>query len=287
VTIDRYGAFALVQCYVDAAREGLERLAEALRLLGAQGVHVKYRPKQSNTLVDTRRDVLAPRAPLAGEAAPDTFTVRELGLRYRVKLTDGLSTGIFLDQRENRAWVRSLSAAKNARVLNLFAYTCGFSVSAVAGGASQVVSVDASQGALAWGRANLEDNALDGSKALFVTADAFGWLEGAKARGDRFACVVLDPPSYSTTHDGPRFSASSDYEALLALALTVLAPKGKLLACSNHRKITARRFRAMCERAAQAAFGARAKVYPRQDPTDFPPQPGHDSHLKQCVVERT
>ena len=77
-----------------------------------------------------------------GEAAPPQFPVHENGLSFLVRAYDGFSTGLFLDQRENRRRVRELASGK--RVLNLFAYTCGFSVAAAAGGAAQTVSVDAS-----------------------------------------------------------------------------------------------------------------------------------------------
>jgi 23S rRNA (cytosine1962-C5)-methyltransferase len=199
-----------------------------------------------------------------------------------VRLGDGLSTGIFLDQRANRRRVREMSAGLN--VLNLFAYTCPFTVAAAAGGARSTTSVDVSAGALAWGAENLAENGLAGAAHRFATADVFGWLEGARARRDRFDLVILDPPSYSTTKDGSRFSSASDYRDLAALVLPLLAPGGRLLACSNHRGIVRAKLRRYLHEAARAAGCAVAQMRDLSDPTDFPPPPGHEVHLKSVLV---
>ena len=284
VTVDRYGDYALAQFYTPEATEARDAVLDAIASLGAKGVFAKYRPRQSNTLVETRRDDLAPAHALRGNDAPDDFAITEHGLTYRVRLGDGLSTGIFLDQRENRAFVRS--HVRDARVLNLFAYTCAFTVASAAGGARSTVSVDVSAGAMAIGRENLVANHLDdAAKHTFSNADVFGWLEGAIARGDLFDLVILDPPSYSTTKDGSRFSAESDYRSLAALALRVVAPGGRLLACSNHRGITHARLRRQLQEACVEAGCASARQRDLADPVDFPGPPGRECHLKSIVVE--
>jgi 23S rRNA (cytosine1962-C5)-methyltransferase len=284
ITVDRYGEYALVQFYSAEAESHRDVVLDAIASLGARGVYAKFRPKQANTLVDTRREHLAPAHALRGEDTPDPFTIVENGLHYRVRLGDGLSTGIFLDQRANRALVRSL--ARDARVLNLFAYTCPFTVAATAGGALGTVSVDVSSRALEQGRANLERNGLgDPSRHLFASADVFGWIDGARARGDSFDLVILDPPSYSTTKDGSRFSSESDYRDLAARALGLVAPSGRLLACSNHRGIRSAKFtRIVTQAVADARRVARA-VRELPAPPDFPPPPGGESHLKSVLVE--
>ncbi len=275
--VDLYGAHAVVHFYgpeTDAAT------LDAVASLGVKGVYAKLRPKQANTLVDTRRETVAPAHALRGEDAPEEFTVRELGLSYRVRLGDGLSTGIFLDMRENRRRVRELS--KGRAVLNLFAYTCPFTVAAAAGGASRTVSVDVSQSSLDWGRRNLAENGLDGSQHVFVAADVFGWIEGVKARRDRFDLVVLDPPSYSTAK-GSRFSAESDYKRLAAACFALVAPGGSMLACTNHKGIVRMKFRRWLHEAARDAGREIAKLRDMPEPVDFPPAPGVESHLK-CAL---
>src|SRR5207245_1747100 len=131
--VDVYGQHLVAEFPGEGDVAWREQALDALEAMGWDGVYLKLRPRQSNTLVDTRREELAPRAPVRGTAAPEELAVREGGISYLVRLGDGLSTGIFLDQRENRARVRDL--AQGLRVANLFAYTCAFSVAAAAGGA--------------------------------------------------------------------------------------------------------------------------------------------------------
>ena len=218
---------------------------------------------------------------MRGEAAPAPFVIHELGLAYRVRLGDGLKTGLFLDQRDNRRRVRELSQGK--RVLNLFAYTCGFTVAAAAGGAASTVSVDASKGALTWGRENLEENGIMSSAHRMIDADVFDWLKLASKRSERYDVVVLDPPSYATTKTS-RFSAADDYGDLAARALALVAPGGRLLACTNHRGISVRKFRKHLHEAGRIARRAMLQVKDLLPPVDFPAAIGTDPDLKSLLV---
>jgi 23S rRNA (cytosine1962-C5)-methyltransferase len=259
-----------------------ERVLDALHRLGFKGIYVKYRPKQANVIVDSRKEEFAPRGPLRGEAAPEEFVILEEGVPYRVRLGDGLSTGIFLDQRENRRRVREMSAGRS--VLNLFSYTCGFSVAAAVGGAWRTVSVDASVNCLERGRGNLEEaQCLDRADHQFVAEDAFAWLAKAAKRGERFDLVILDPPSYSTTKSR-RFSAESDYSELAEAALGVLAKGGRLLASSNHRGIRQAKFRKALRDAADRAGRAVAQLKDMPEPLDYPPPLGGHCHLKCALL---
>jgi 23S rRNA (cytosine1962-C5)-methyltransferase len=276
--IDVYGEWALVHCY-DAALD--DALTGALLVGGMRGVYVKHRPKQGNTVVDTRKESLAPKHAVSGEDAPESMTVREHGLRYEVHLGDGLSTGIFLDQRENRRRVREL--AKGLRVLNLFAYTGAFTVAAAAGGAAQTVTVDVSASVIAWAQRNLELNELSGARHSFVTSDVFPWMEAAKARKQVFDLVLLDPPSYATTRDS-RFSAASDYPKLAALAMSLVAPGGRLLACTNHHEIARMKFRRWLYESARAVGREVTQAKDLPTPIDFPPPADGHAHLKSVLV---
>jgi 23S rRNA (cytosine1962-C5)-methyltransferase len=170
-------------------------------------------------------------------------------------------------------------------VANLFSYTCAFTVAAALGGAARTVSVDASMAALERGRANLAHaGVLDRGEHAFVADDAFRWLARAAKRADRFDLVILDPPSYSTTSRG-RFVASSDYAALAAQAIAVLAPGGRLLACTNHRGISPSRFRRVLFDAARAAGRDVTRMRDFVQPPDFPVPPGGEPHMKSALVE--
>jgi 23S rRNA (cytosine1962-C5)-methyltransferase len=292
LAVDVYDAWLVAQFYgddgpwADAARR--ERVLDRLAALGFDGVYSKVRPRQANVLVDTRRSELAPAHPVRGRAAPDELAIFEEGMPLLVRLGDGLSTGLFLDQRGNRRRVRELAAGK--AVANLLAYTCAFTVAAALGGASRTVSVDASAAALERGRANLAHaGVLDRAAAAaagehaFVAEDAFAWLARAARRSERYDVVIVDPPSYSSTKRG-RFVAASDYVDLAAAALAVVAPGGKLLACTNHRGIAAARFRRLLFDAARQAKRDVTQVKDLPAPADFPVPPGGEPHTKTVLV---
>jgi 23S rRNA (cytosine1962-C5)-methyltransferase len=285
LAVDVYGSHLVAQLYVSDEWEApgrRERVLDALHALGFDGVYLKLRPKQANVLVDTRRDDLAPRLPVRGEPAPESFLVYEEGVPFEVRLADGLSTGIFLDQRPNRRAVRAISSG--ARVANLFSYTCAFSVVAALGGASRTVSVDASLAALERGRRgfSLADVPL-GPAHAFVGEDAFTWLAKAARKEERFDLVILDPPSYSTTKKR-RFVADSDYGELVALAAAIVAPGGKILACCNHRGMPRKKLRRLIHEGARDAAREVVQLKDQPDALDFPGVVGRDPHMKSLLL---
>jgi 23S rRNA (cytosine1962-C5)-methyltransferase len=289
LAVDLYGGHLVVQLYDEGelwsqpARR--DRVLDRLFAAGVDGVYLKVRPRQASTLVDTRRDDLAPSEPVRGVAARDPMTVHEEGTALLVRLGDGLSTGLFLDQRANRRRVQEI--AGGASVVNLFAYTCAFSAAAAKGGAWRTVSVDASAVALERGRENLRAaGVLDAAEHLFVAEDAFAWLAAAARRRERHDLVILDPPSYSTTKKR-RFVAESDYAELAAAALAIVRPGGKLLACVNHRGISATKFRRAIFEAGRAAKAELAQVKDLPIPSDYPLAAGESSHLKSVLATRS
>jgi 23S rRNA (cytosine1962-C5)-methyltransferase len=128
---------------------------------------------------------------LYGEVAP-CVEVKERGLSFAVDLLEGQKTGLFLDQREMRSLVRGMAAGK--RVLNCFAYTGGFSVAALAGGALQVDSVEISKKCAASCDRNLELNGCEVVKHRFLAEDAIRFIGGAAELP--YDLVILDPPAF-------------------------------------------------------------------------------------------
>jgi 23S rRNA (cytosine1962-C5)-methyltransferase len=281
LAVDVYGEHLIAHFFSSEALAHKEAILGALEALDPRGIYLKVHPKQSNNLVDPRTPDLAPSEPVRGVAAPDPLVIHELGLAFRVRLGDGLKTGIFLDQRENRRRVRELSKGK--RVLNLFAYTCAFTVAAAAGGARETLSVDSTKGVLEWGKDNLEQNGLLRPAHVMIADDAIVWLKHAAKKGERFDLVVLDPPSFATTKTS-RFAAADDFADLAARALGVLAPGGSLLACTNHRGISMRKFRKQLHEAGRVAAVTIAQLKDLPWPTDFPGAMDGEAHLKSVLV---
>ncbi|WP_404302896.1 class I SAM-dependent methyltransferase [Alicycliphilus denitrificans] len=170
---------------------------------------------------------------LMAGGVPDPHVVAEDGARYRVHVLKGQNHGLFLDMAGGRRWVRAHVAAhrartgQGARVLNLFAYTCAFSVAALQAGAAQVVNVDMGRGSIATGQHNHRLNDLDAG-ASFLAHDIFSsW--GKITRGGPYDLVIADPPSYQKGS----FVAAKDYARVMRRLPDLLAPAGHALLCLN------------------------------------------------------
>ena len=207
----------------------------------------------------------APRC-MAKEAMPGTFTVRELGLTYEIDFRAGYSQGLFIDQRVQKARV-ALMVQPGQRVLNLFSYTCAFSVFASSRGAV-TTSVDLSRPFLEWGKRNFAHNGMDPAVHYFAKGDAADWLRQFAAKGRRWHGIVLDPPTFSRNDDGHIFRAERDFYALVAGCLRVLEPGGWLLSSTNCRVISDRQFAAQIHRGAEDA-GVQVQCEPGGMPPDF------------------
>jgi len=162
---------------------------------------------------------------LLGEPV-DEWLVSESRLRFKLDLGRKQNTGLFLDMRHGRCWVRDHAQGK--RVLNLFAYTCGFSVAAVAGGARQVVNLDMARAALSRGRDNHRLNGHDLSQVEFLAHDLFKSWGKVKKLGP-YDLVIIDPPSFQKGS----FLLTQDYQKVLRRLPDLLSPQGEVLACIN------------------------------------------------------
>lgn len=217
-----------------------------------------------------QQDKQAPQL-ISGTAPDGPFEVRELGLRYEIDLTAGYSQGLFPDQRPQRARMME-RLTSGQRVLNLFAYTCAFSVAAAARGAV-TTGVDLSRPYLDWGKRNFSLNGLDPEAHFFCRGDSFAWLGRFAKTGRTWDGIVVDPPTFSRNADGRLFRVEHDFPALAEACLAVLAPGGWLLASTNHRGLTPQRFESLLHKGAESAGRRIAAVEAGNMPRDFTDSP--------------
>ena len=167
---------------------------------------------------------------LHGEPPAGGLSIDENGVQLAVDVVGGHKTGFYLDQRDNRAWLRSVAAGKD--ILNCFCYTGGFSLQALAGGAAHVLSIDSSGPALAQARANLALNPqLPAERAEWLEADVFQALRDFRKAGRTFDLIVLDPPKFapSAAHAD---RAARAYKDINLLGFRLLKPGGLLMTYS-------------------------------------------------------
>lgn len=284
VYIDVFDRFVVVRVDGDE-REAEERaLLATLRGLGFAGAYVKRHPRQANRMVDPRDPVFAPSDPAFGERAPDPLVVYERAVPYETRLAEGLRTGLFLDQRDNRTLVQAL--ARDGRMLNLFGYTGSFSVAALVGGAREAVTVDVSRAALAWAKRNVRLAVGDDAPHRVMAEDAFVALRALAAKDQLFDVVVLDPPSYSTSKHG-RFQVAKDYTALCAATFRVMRPGGVLIACVNHHGLTRGTLRRFIQVAGAEVGVTFESVRDLPTQRDFPVTGRGEPAMKSILVRLT
>ena len=244
---DHYGETIVVQILTAGAEAWREVLIAALR--DATGCPTVYERSDA----DVRAlEGLAPRVGLLSGALPAALMLVEGGLRYHVDAAHGQKTGFFLDQRDNRAHIRSLARGRD--VLDGFCYTGGFTVAALSGGARSVVAIDSSGDALAAARANVAENGLDAGRVDWRDADMFAELRKLRDAGAAFDLVVLDPPKFAPTAQHAE-KASRAYKDVNLLGLKLLRPGGLLATFSCSGGVSADLFQKIV---AGAALDARA-----------------------------
>ncbi|HTH13567.1 MAG TPA: class I SAM-dependent methyltransferase [Spirochaetia bacterium] len=206
----------------DEVPEELFQLASEATGIKREKIHVKARQKQRGKDQYTK---------VAEEQ--ELLTVREGGLKFLVNLSDYLDTGLFLDHRWTRSYVRDLSGG--LKVLNLFAYTGSFSVYAAHGGAFETTTVDLNQNYLDWAKKNFEANDLAGPRHRFLRRDVLEFLRTETKL--KFDLIVLDPPTFSNSKkmDGT-FDVQRDHPEMIARCLRLLNPDGWLIFSNNYQK---------------------------------------------------
>ena len=195
----------------------------------------------------------------------DDQIVSEYGHRFIVNWTEGQKTGFFLDQRENRRLVERYAAGRN--VLNLFCYTGGFSIYALAGGAVHVDSVDSSRKAMELVGRNVALNGFSASQHTGVCGDAMDFLKTVPA--DRYDMMIVDPPAFAK-HRGALHNALRAYQRLNAAAISRVAPGGLVFTYSCSQVVDKETF-ALTVFSAAAQTGRSVRILDRlNQPADHP-----------------
>ena len=227
LVVDRY-ADTLSAQFLSA---GIERFKPVIAdaLLAITGLSRLY--ERSDASVRTLEGLQPVSGWLRGDG-PTALTITENAWQLGLDVAGGHKTGYYLDQRDNRRRFAELVRQFGcASVLNCYSYTGGFSLAALAGGASRVVSVDSSAPALAQARANVLRNGYADAGCEFIDADVNAHLRQALAAGQRFDAIVLDPPKFAPTAASAERAARA-YKDINRLALMLLSPGGLLLSFS-------------------------------------------------------
>ena len=237
LVLDRYDASYVLKLYSTAWLPHLRMLVELLRRRLAPDVLIL---RLSRGVQRSQTFGLADGMALIGDDPEQPVLFRENGLTFEADLVHGQKTGHFLDQRENRARVRSLAAG--ADVLDVFACTGGFSVHAAAGGARRVHSIDLSAPTLAIAERNMAHNRqlprVRTCRHTIEVADAFVALSDLGGHRSRFDIVVVDPPSFAQKQADVR-GALLAYRRLTELATGLVAPGGVLVQASCSSRVPA------------------------------------------------
>jgi len=225
---DRYAQTLVIQLLSAGCEHWRTSLVEILR--AASGCTAIY--ERSDPAARKLEGLRPAAGPVLDFAVATPVRIIESDIRYEIDVAAGQKTGFFLDQRDNRRSARLL--ARDREVLDCFCFSGGFSLSALAGGARSVLSIDSSGAALASARRNLDLNGFDASRIEWLEADVFETLRKLYREGKQFDFVVLDPPRFAPTpKDAAR--AARGYKDINLYALRLLRPGGLLatFSCSG------------------------------------------------------
>jgi 23S rRNA (cytosine1962-C5)-methyltransferase len=282
LVIDRYEGTAVLKLYTSAWVPHLRDLLAALEQAGWVERAILRLGRAARRTPETLFS-LSDGAILRGPALAGPVLFSENGLRFEADPVRGQKTGFFLDQRDNRARLEQLAGGR--AVLNLFAYSGGFSIYAARGGARHVVSTDTSKPALDAAKRNWKRNQqIPGVAAAsheVVVEDAFEALARMGEEGRRFDMVVVDPPSFAR-RQGQAARALAAYRRLTRLSLRVLRPGGVLVQASCSSQVDAQTFFAGVRASAGQAGRALQEIERTGHPLDHPVTFPEGAYLK-CI----
>ena len=283
--MDRLGDFLLIQSPQPLTDSQLEAAKEWKGALKIKGVYYK---KLNRMVQQSTKSSASPRL-IMGLEAPDKIEVMENGLKYRLSLKQGYSTGLFLDMRENRHRILTNqiepgftvfnSAPGTASILNIFSYTCSFSVCAARAGAT-TINLDLSRKHLNWGRENFLLNQVNPEDHDFIYGDALEWMKRLTKRGNKYDLIILDPPTFSRSKQSGVFLAKRDYGSLANVAAPLIRKGGILLACCNSAGLSNAKFKEEVRRGIRSNGRKIVGAFFAMQPPDFPVTKTESAYLK-------
>lgn len=224
--VDRYGETLVLQCFT----AGMDRLKGILTNLLAKEFRPQSIYERSDVATRSEEGLGESSGLLYGKKVPELIEIEEYGCRFKVNIKKGQKTGFYLDQRENRFFLRKLSEGK--RILDCFCFTGAFSIHAGSGSAKEITLIDSSEEALGVAEMHFGLNQLEKIPRQFIRGDVFGILRSLNSRYD---ILILDPPPFAK-RKGHLPSASRGYKDLNLLAFRLLERGGLLFtfSCSHH-----------------------------------------------------
>ncbi len=248
LVIDYYDGVCVLQAHSVGMFRSKMRIAEALVKVYGDNIRAVYDKSSSTVPFKAGLDAVDGYLWKRPDFQKDELVLLENGNRFLINWTTGQKTGFFLDQRENRALVGRYASGR--RVLNLFCYTGGFSVYALAAGAESVVSVDSSERAMAMVSENIALNGFDESRHTSFCGDAMDFLK--QSEENRYDLMIVDPPAFAK-HKGALNNALRAYRRLNASAIEKVAAGGLVFTFSCSQVVDKETF-------ALTVFSAAAQV---------------------------
>jgi 23S rRNA (cytosine1962-C5)-methyltransferase len=266
--VERFGHDILISFKRVLARERL--LSELQSWAGSVGFDVG---RIFARFVPRKGEEREPPRLIVGDPAEDLQTIAiERHLKFGIDFATGYSPGLFVDQRENRRHVRHIAPK---RLLNCFAYTCSFSVSAAHVGAA-TLNIDLSKKYLSRGRENFARNFLPTIEHRFIADDVRAVLPRLVRKGEKFDVIILDPPTFSRSREGKTFQVEYDFENVLIEALGLAERDSHILLSTNCAALREHALEVMARYCLKATCRAGTFHRPPQLP-DFPAGAGASS----------
>ena len=255
--IDYYGGVCVMQAHSVGMFRAKKQITEALKKIYGNSLKAVYDKSSGTAPYKAGLELVDGYMYRSEDFSDDEQIVQENGHKFIVNWTEGQKTGFFLDQRENRALVGSLAKGRN--VLNLFCYTGGFSIYALAAGAVHVDSVDSSRKAMMMVDRNVELNGFDQSLHTSLCCDAIDYLKGVPE--GKYDLMIVDPPAFAK-HRGALKNALRAYQRLNAAAISKVASGGFVFTYSCSQVVDKEAF-ALAVFSAAAQAGRRVRILDR------------------------